>query len=285
MSNPTLLNKLNEVRFQFYRAKVINNVDTTKTGRVQVYIPDTMHDAPESQGLWAYPANCPYGGGNTSMSGGSANAGSLMVPTVGQWVWVFFENNNPHKPFYLGALYINNKPALAETSQGGQWWNKWVLFRSPDGRSMWISDDPSDARVMMTGAKKDTSSSGVFNIQGNQNVILIDEVGNRILVADQDADYFLIDTAGNHMYLRALNTIQIYTQTTLISCNTSGDINIQVPNATIQINNGVVNITASQQISIKSSSSITLDAPSISMNGGASQSASNVSIPNISVAK
>lgn len=84
------------------RAKVINNNDPKKIGRVMIRIP-SYHGVPgltdryiEDEKLpWAMP--CFYGGCGQDM-------GSFLVPIPGTFIWVLFEDNDVSKPVYLGGI-------------------------------------------------------------------------------------------------------------------------------------------------------------------------------------
>ena len=92
------------------RAKVINNNDPKKIGRIQVRIP-SFHGVPEltdrfipDEDLpWAVP--CVYGGCGQDW-------GSFLVPIPGTFVWLLFEDNDAEKPIYLGGVTSipNEKP-------------------------------------------------------------------------------------------------------------------------------------------------------------------------------
>lgn len=172
-----------------YRAKVINNKDKEQFGRVQVFIPDIMPFLdPRSDGIWARPANNPIGGRNSE----SNYSGTSFIPALGSWTWVFFEAGNINRPYYFGALDIENTKVLPENQLGSNYQNKWTLFKSPSGRAIVISDDSDDARVEITGKKRllENPPSGdqfsVYRIDENQNTILLDE--------RSDTEKFLIKT-------------------------------------------------------------------------------------------
>ena len=287
-----LLSATKDVRFTFYRAKVVDNKDPDKYGRVKVIVPEFgMTKEDDETWLWAYPANVPFGGGNTDIQDqGIRWSGSMIVPQPGQWVWVFAENDNINRLYYIGALYIKNQEVPPETAQGSQWYNKWLLFRSPDGRSIWISDDPDDARTFLTGKKRIKDPKGsVLPIKGNQSVFLIDESNQeRILVADYEGNYFLIQTDQSKAYWYTSNAkgtaqCNIFTNQTLVVLDDSGYIKIQVPSATIEVNNGKINITANAVINLKSSGPVNIDGSVIHLNCGSAESASTNQIPNIDI--
>ena len=180
-----------------YRAKVVNNRDKEMLGRVIVWIPDLMPDISDTQGIWARPANNPVGGRNTEEGSANNYMGSSFIPSNGSWTWVFFEAGNINRPYYFGALDLENAKVLPENQLGASYEQKWTLFKSHAGRAIVVSDDPDDERVEITGKKLlleeppsgDTFS--VYRIDQNQNTILIDERDEteKILIKTRKGDF------------------------------------------------------------------------------------------------
>lgn len=190
-----------ESLFGNYRAKVVDNKDTKKFGRVLVWIPDIMPTVDISKGIWARPANNPLGGRNIEGSSDHHYMGSSFIPKKGSWVFIFFEGGNINRPYYFGALDLENTPVLPENQVGSNYQDKWTLFKSHYGRAIVISDDPDDERVEITGKKRlltqpptgDTAS--VYTIDKNQTTILIDEREGKqkILIRTYKGDFIHVD--------------------------------------------------------------------------------------------
>ena len=200
----------NGTLFGFYRALVVSSVDPEKQGRVRVRIPDIMVDKGWGtgvwcdNGIWARPGNNWIGGRNIyDTKGPRCNhqdawyQGSCMIPPKGSHVFVFFEKGDPSHPFYFAAADYGQTKVLPENRVGPQWWNKWTPIKTRQGRTFVISDDPYDARVELTGKKRnihntpDGDTESVFNIDGNQSIILIDERPSheKIFVKDYRGNY------------------------------------------------------------------------------------------------
>ena len=194
----------------FYRALVVSAADPAKQGRVKVRIPDIMVDKGWGtgvwceNGIWARPANNWIGGRNIYDTKGSRCShtdawyqGSCMPPPKGSHVFIFFEKGDPSHPFYFAAADYGQTKVLPENRVGPQWWNKWTPIKTREGRAFVISDDPYDARVELTGKKRqihntpDGDTQSVFDIDGNQSVILIDERPSheKIFVKDYRGNY------------------------------------------------------------------------------------------------
>ena len=207
-----------------YRALVIDDKDPLFRGRVKVRIPDLMvagedHTGKwDENGLWAYPGNNYLGGRNFKDTVGERNKnganalyqGSCLIPPAGSHVNILFEKNDPSKPIYIGSAEYGQSTVLPENQVGDNPYKKWTLFKSTEGRAIVVSDDPSDARIEITGKKRKISEepwgdiSSVYDIDGNQSVILIDErEGNgKILLKDYKGNYIKLDQESSqlHMY-------------------------------------------------------------------------------------
>ena len=187
--------------YGFYRAKVVDTADDQEYGRVTVWIPDIMTYIPESAGIFARPANNPVGGRNEQDGTDNNYAGTSYIPKTGSWIWVFFEAGNINRPYYFAALDLENAKVLPEVRVGSNKTDKWVIFKSHDGRTIVVSDDPDDTRVEITGKKRlikeppsgDTDS--VYTIDENQTSILLDERDGKqkVLIRTYKGDFFHID--------------------------------------------------------------------------------------------
>jgi len=266
--------------YGFFRAKVVNNNDPDKFGRVMIYIPDLMPEVPDDEGIWARPANNPIGGRNLENSDKCYYAGSSYIPPNGSWIWIFFEKNNINRPYYFGALDLQNAKVLPENQLGGEPYNKWVIFKSHDGRTVVVSDDPDDARVEITGQKKqiknppsgDTDS--VYTIDDNQTTILFDERDGKekVLIRTHKGDFFHIDVdeqklqgyfksgidlksdgdikiTGKNMHLKATQKINIQSSNDM-NLNSGGNLN--------QTSIDNINLDAKQQLNMESVTNLNL---------------------------
>jgi hypothetical protein len=201
----------------FYRAKVVDNKDEEQYGRVKVWIPALMHSISESEGLWARSANNPVGGRNTKEGQDSYYYGTCYIPRVGSYVWVFFEGGNINRPYYFASLDIETSKVLPENQVGSNPQDKWTPFKTPKGRCIVLSDDPDDERVEITGKKRKLSNppagdtSSVYEIDGNQTTILMDERSGKekILVRTYLGDFINIDVEGRNIEICFLGDVNI----------------------------------------------------------------------------
>ncbi|MCK5605157.1 hypothetical protein KAR91_24920 [Candidatus Pacearchaeota archaeon] len=217
--------------FGNYRAKVVNNRDPKKCGRVKLWIADIMPKVDDTKGLWAWPSNSPLGGRNLENETDCYYQGTSLIPKKGSWVFCFFESGNINRPYYFGSLDIEHPPGqpsvLPENQLGGEYEHKWTLFKSHDGRTIVVSDDPDDCRLELTGKKRlikkpphgDTES--VYKVDENQTVILLDEREGKekLLIRTYKGDFFHVDIDEQKL--------QIYFKDD-ITIKTDGNLHLQV---------------------------------------------------------
>jgi hypothetical protein len=78
--------------FGLYRGTVVNNVDPTQCGRIQVIVPDVGGLTPST---WAMPC-VPVAG---------VQSGVYGVPPIGSGVWLQFEGGDPDYPVWVGSWW------------------------------------------------------------------------------------------------------------------------------------------------------------------------------------
>lgn len=137
-----------------YRAKCVDNKDPLKSGRIKVWIPAKHHTkVEENEGIWAYPCT-PFAGSNLEESGKSvSDIGSLFIPPIHSYIYVFFENGEQNKARYFGGLVTEG--AIPTENQTGQYYNKHTIIKTPNKRIIFVSDDEStDACVLIRGKER-----------------------------------------------------------------------------------------------------------------------------------
>ena len=96
----TLLENATRRFYGKYRGTVVNNVDPTQRGRLQVSVPAVMGET----AVWALPC-VPYAG---------ANVGLFLLPDIGTGVWVEFEAGNSNHPIWVGCFWGDGQIAAAD---------------------------------------------------------------------------------------------------------------------------------------------------------------------------
>jgi len=264
--------------YGFYRAKIVDNDDKENYGRVLVWIPDIMTFLPDTAGLWARPANNPIGGRNEEDGDDNNFMGSSYIPRNGSWIWIFFEGGNINRPYYFGALDLENAKVLPEV-QLGNTNDKWVIFKSHDGRAITISDDPDDARVEITGKKRqlkeppsgDTGS--VYTIDGNQTTILLDERDGKekILLRTHKGDFLHIDIDEQKLQAYFKDDIHIKSDNNIyITAKEEFHIKADLGKLNIGSNADNVNIKAADEVNIESGGDVNIKS-GININEGSNQ--------------
>jgi hypothetical protein len=247
----------------FYRAKVVNPDDPTDCGRVQVWIPDTMPKVDDSKGLWACPSNNPLGGLNADGDVSHQYQGTSYIPAKGSWIWVFFENGRADRPYYFASLDIANSKVLPENRVGGIKYKKWVIFKSHEGRTIVVSDDPDDCRVEITGKKRQLSdppsgdTASVYTVDGNQTTILLDERAGKekLLIRTHKGDFINIDIENQKLQIKFKSDITIESDGSIFF-KAATDINIKA-GANINTESGsIINNKAGGNINIDSGGTI-----------------------------
>lgn len=107
-----------------YIGTVVNNVDTTRSGRLQVYIEEFGATNPDgspnltNEALWRTVSYCPPFYGSTTQSGTSSGVGTypgnsnsygmwFTPPDIGVQVLCFFVGGDPSRGFYVGCVPVN----------------------------------------------------------------------------------------------------------------------------------------------------------------------------------
>jgi uncharacterized protein involved in type VI secretion and phage assembly len=111
-----------------YRAQVVDNKDPENVGRVKVIIPALSGTNVQ---VWARPI---------SAFGYSPTCGSHVVPDVGCYVYVMFENGDVRFPVYMGGVVLLQQ-VMAESQEEGSQEKEYVIMRTPNGNVLRISDN------------------------------------------------------------------------------------------------------------------------------------------------
>ena len=253
--------------FGTYRSKVVDNKDPEKFGRVMLWIPDIMPLVPDNQGLWARPANNPVGGRNMEENGEHHYMGSSYIPKIGSWMFVFFEGGNVNRPYYFGALDLENTPVLPENQLGSNYEDKWTIFKSHMGRCIVVSDDPDDERVEITSKKRQISNpptgdtDSVYSIDGNMTTILLDERDGKekVLIRTRKGDYLHIDIDEQQLQAFFESDIKIRTNGNL-SLQVEGNMDVKVAGDIKQSGLSNIHINAGSKLNNQAGSNMNFKA-------------------------
>lgn len=86
----------------FFPAKVINNNDTSKKGRVQIRIEHLHYGISDNELPWAYQSSL--------ATGGSGTHGISNIPENNSFVWIWFEDIDQfmRQPYYIADIHFSN---------------------------------------------------------------------------------------------------------------------------------------------------------------------------------
>lgn len=113
-----------------FRGTVINNVDPSRIGCIQVSVPDLGIKTSS----WALPCLPTTGNG----------CGLFTVPTVGSAVWVEFEHGDPDHPIWVGGFWGSSSEIPSTASSAAPGVNVLVI-QTQLGATFSISDAPGPA--------------------------------------------------------------------------------------------------------------------------------------------
>lgn len=227
------------------RCRVENNIDPLHIGRVQVRIPllhgiDTDSDSVPTESLpWASLCS-PFGAGY--------NYGAFIVPEIGEYGFVLFEDGDTSKPVWIGSTYGAGSTMVKS-------------YGDPNSNETWTgvrgaNEVPMEAQRVSPTQKvvfKSHYGSGIFvdTAYNSEGIIVKDEFGQVLQIKSNTTDgsrYIQISNSegvtlriqDNKVYLGNMNgtciTVNPKDNSTLIK---SGDSTINMTN------DGAVNIKSS----------------------------------------
>lgn len=197
------------------RAKVVENKDEQKLGRIRVQFPWQEIQSKEMKTPWLRIA-VPYAG---------ASKGHQFVPEIGEEVMVGFEMNNAERPYIIGSFYNggNGKPDenWAVSKEEDDTTNNIKAIRTRNGHTI-LFNDKGDAGVLEIYDNKNNTYH--ITLSADDKKITIYSAGEIEVVADTDIN---IKAKGD------------------IGINADGDIGIK--------SKGNISMEAKQEVSIQAS--------------------------------
>jgi len=294
--------------YGFYRARVteVDLADYKDYGAIRVFIPDVMMDDidsevdPFSSGLIAYPANSPMGGRNEEdQSGTSFYQGSVYTPPVGAYVWVFFERGNLDTPFFFSSFNCECAKLPVENIKnpdGSDITNPskvQTVLKTPEGRSIIVSDDENTQRIEITGKRRTLSGTdpsgnyeSAYTIDDNMTTILLDERSEKqkLLIRTYKGDFIHVDIDDRKLQIDFEGDINIRTGGNLsldvdgnIQVNSGGNQNYTAGDDINLKAGGTLNATSSSAMNLNSSGNVRIDGAVVYENSGVLETAVNAS--------
>ena len=213
------------------RAKVVENKDEQKLGRIRVQFPWQEIQSKEMKTPWLRIA-VPYAG---------ANKGHQFVPEIGEEVMVGFEMNNAERPYIIGSFYNggNGKPDenwAVSTEEDGTT-NNIKAIRTRNGHTI-LFNDKGDAGLLEIYDNKNNTYH--ITLSADDKKITIYSAGNVEVIADNDINV----NAGNNIAVNAEGDITVNAKGD-IGINADGDIGIK--------SKGNISMEAKKEVSIQAS--------------------------------
>lgn len=153
-------------------AKVIDNVDPLKEGRVQIFIESIMSGFKDEHLPWARPFNNGFGG--------SEDFGEMKIPEKDSLVWVFAEKPRNFKNwYYLSAVSLKKLNPFKKilTFLNGK-------FKLPfSSKGLGLSSSYPDIKLnyykngIVVGVSNDSSNPEIFIYHPESAMIVIDKNG------------------------------------------------------------------------------------------------------------
>lgn len=213
------------------RAKVVENKDEQKLGRIRVQFPWQEIQSKEMKTPWLRIA-VPYAG---------ASKGHQFIPEIGEEVMVGFEMDNAERPYIIGSFYNggNGKPdenwAVSKEEDGTT--NNIKAIRTRNGHTI-LFNDKGDAGLLEIYDNKNNTYH--ITLSADDKKITIYSAGNVEVIADNDINV----NAGNNIAVNAEGDITVNAKGD-IGVNADGDIGIKAK--------GNISMEAKKEVSIQAS--------------------------------
>lgn len=292
----------------YFRARVVNNVDTKMEGRLGLFIPALITEVPNnleapkaSKGtisktlfansdelslpqqvkkdnyIWARPASF------LVENGGSAgnHGGSYKIPTVGSMVRVYFEGNDPNKPYWVLGSPTVTGDVIAGTNMGkgtnvanaaANWAdpakrvNMHMIAEYDNGNAIYADSNADNNAFVIRWANGHTFSIGHAAESG---IIMQTEKGH-VIQLDENSTEIRIKTHTGQSQIVISDTGDItVTNTGDTTVNTKGNVNINAQAAINLVAQAGVNLSSAggSPTVVKSSGPMTVMSPKISLKG------------------
>lgn len=213
------------------RAKVVENMDEQKLGRIRVQFPWQEIQSKEMKTPWLRIA-VPYAG---------ASKGYQFVPEIGEEVMVGFEMNNAERPYIIGALYNGGNGKADEnwavSKEEGGTTNNIKAIRTRNGHTI-LFNDKGDAGLLEIYDNKNNTYH--ITLSADDKKITIYSAGDVEVIADNDINV----NAGNNIAVNAEGDITVNAKGD-IGVNADGDIGIKAK--------GNISMEAKKEVSIQAS--------------------------------
>lgn len=232
-----------------YRAYVASNVDPLGIGRIKVRIP-LIHGTSEVEG--ANLDALPYASLCSAFGGGS-NFGSFMVPEVGEFGFVMFEDGDSNKPVWLGSTYGTD--GSYDKEYGNK--EKGVIWKGVAG----TNEVPIEAQRAYPTQKVIYKSH-----YGSKIYIDTEQTSEKIGVEDEFGQKLEISSFNNGRYIDLTdnNGVHLHIENGQINVGVTGKTGITITPSSDSIvckaGDSIIDMASSGQITIKPHNRLNIEA-------------------------
>ncbi len=161
--------------FGKYRARVINNKDPKKMGRIKVECPKVLG---KFESEWCLPC-FPYG---------ADGIGTIQIPREGYLVWIEFEEGDPDKPIWTGAIW---KQELTPFEDEYEVVDRKRIFKTESGHKIVFSD--------VEEHEYEDEEGNTISVEADEHIELTTHSGHRVRFHDvENEEYVEIETKSGH---------------------------------------------------------------------------------------
>lgn len=155
-----------------YAATVTSVDDPQGLGQIRVVVPAIFDGAGEEAAVWARPSFPPN---------------HFTIPSVGDRVWVAFENGEPTRPVWIGVWYASSTvPAAASPKDAPE---RLQVIQSPKGQLIVIDETDGAEQIYVqdkAGNRIELRSDGVL-LRCKQD-LTIDASGRSVIIKAASVD-------------------------------------------------------------------------------------------------
>ena len=201
-----------------YRGLVLDNIDPDTLGRIKVQVYPHFKDITVAEQLpWAVPAM-------PISSGAGLGFGTLAIPAINSFVWVFYEAGNPYQPVYFAEAQTAQCgiPAVALAFD----YPHTKTITTPNGIVLMLNDKDGKEEILVyhpTGTLLDINKDGQVAIAAVEQIGIANTKGKILIqcAADNVEIYAKKDAT-----ITADGNITVLAATNISATVTTGNIEV-----------------------------------------------------------
>ncbi|AMM44850.1 baseplate hub + tail lysozyme [Bacillus phage SP-15] len=160
------------------RGRVEFNKDPKQLGRVKVRIPSIHGVNDQMRATYLKYEDLPWVSPCIPGIAGE-DFGTFVIPPVGTWVWIMYEDDNPQRPVYIGSVFgkgfTNPQTMMAYDGDGREWQTEPGRNQRPDDVFDGKTDDAPDRGVIFKSPKGHTVMYD--DTTGEESFTILDRAG------------------------------------------------------------------------------------------------------------